>query len=252
MIRKGSPSLPINNCIIGFDAEWTKNYKIKNGNVPFCFSAVSIKRSNLTITNLRSGKISFEYVQFYCEDRNEIKELISNANSFFSAIINSLDYSLVSGHQLSSDFSVFLNIANALGSNNAKNIAKIVSLWRDRKNNRTIFDTRYDIDKPFLGKSRRLVDMCTDFNLDVQQPELANKSMTKLQNQYYDTKEAIIRERLSVMNLRHSFSAVVLTLLNEQLTDTPIAEKINLNKTLNNMLHSDFKWINTPEFKSLV
>jgi hypothetical protein len=159
---------------------------------------------------------------------------------------------LVSGHQLSSDFSVFLNIANALGSNNAKNIAKIVSLWRDRKNNRTIFDTRYDIDKPFLGKSRRLVDMCTDFNLDVQQPELANKSMTKLQNQYYDTKEAIIRERLSVMNLRHSFSAVVLTLLNEQLTDTPIAEKINLNKTLNNMLHSDFKWINTPEFKSLV
>ena len=244
MIKRGNLKFPANNCIIGFDAEWTKNYKIKNGNIPFCFSAVSVREKDFSIEKLLSGSILFEYIQYYCEDNNELKKLISKANYILSEIMNNLNNCILCGHQLSSDFNVFLNIARAYNFNEADSIARIISLWRERKTKTEIFDTRYDISRSFLGKSRRLVDMCIDFNLDVRQPELGNSSMTKLQNHYYDINETTIRERLSVMNLRHSFSATVLTWLNKQLTDTPHNKQININKTISNRTWGRF-WVDS-------
>lgn len=44
MIVKGKLPFPISDSLIGFDAEWTKNYKIKNGNVPFFYSSCEKKK----------------------------------------------------------------------------------------------------------------------------------------------------------------------------------------------------------------
>ena len=80
MIIKGELKLPISDALIGFDAEWTKNYKIKNGNIPFCFSIVAIKKESITMEKLVNGILKFDYIQFYCEKREEILELIKKAN----------------------------------------------------------------------------------------------------------------------------------------------------------------------------
>ena len=82
MIVKGKLPFPISDSLIGFDAEWTKNYKIKNGNVPFCFSIVAVKRKSITMEHLVNGNIQFEYMQFYCENKEETVDLIKNANIY--------------------------------------------------------------------------------------------------------------------------------------------------------------------------
>lgn len=49
---------------------------------------------------------------------------------------------------------------------------------------------------------RRLVDVCTGLSLDVTQPELARTSMPAWHRQWLNEG----RERISVLNLRHSLS----------------------------------------------
>ena len=73
---KGNLSNIPDNSIIGFDAEWTKNYKIKNGNIPFCFSVVVLDAQTLNMNLLEDGDIYFEYIQYYCETPTEFKDLV--------------------------------------------------------------------------------------------------------------------------------------------------------------------------------
>ena len=126
--------------------------------------------------------------------------------------------------------------------------------WRKRKENNPthVMDTRYDIVKTFLGKSRRLVDMCNDFDLDVTQPELKKMSMTKLQNIFYETKDENIYERISVMNLRHSLCAIILYWLDGKIDNAEQRKAININKSVYNCLKCDFSWVASKEFSVLL
>lgn len=251
MIKQGKLEFPQYDSFIGFDAEWTKNYKIKNGNKPFCFSFISINKKDLSFENLRSNQFYFKYVQFYCENELETDDLVCHANETLNEILACLDTSILCGHQISSDLSVLRNSANNTQSSSIKNISKAIFLWQNRKTNGVVFDTRYDVSKPFLGKSRRLVDMCNDFRLNVEQPELGKASMTKLQNIYYSNNETTIRERISVLNLRHCLSTILLTWLGTTLVDKPFETQINVNNVIRNVLGADFNWVQSEAFSQL-
>ena len=242
------------NSLIGFDAEWTKNYKEKNGNVPFCFSIIEINKEDINFNKLKNGKVVFNYIQYYCEEKEELEQFIALANMWSNRIIKSLENSVLCGHQISSDFSVLYNIGSAKKIDTLNNIEELRKLWRNRRENERIriVDTRYDISKPFLGKSRRLVDMCNDFMLDVTQPELKNKSMTELQNQYYGNKDEGLYERIAVMNLRHSLCATVLYWLSGKIMIASQRKKININQTIYNCLRNDFRWVSSEEFEHLI
>lgn len=254
MLQKGSLIMPISDCFIGFDAEWTKNYKIKNGNVPFCFSIVAVKKQDISIVSLERGELPFEYVQFYCQKREEADQLIETSNAFAEGIVKSLGSCILCGHQVSSDFSILANMAKAHRLQKMVGIETLQAIWHDRKGKSApqIIDTRYDIEREFMGASRRLVDVCNDFLLDVRQPELRNTSMTSWQNQFYDKGDIDIYERIAVMNLRHSLCAIILYWLNATALVREKMQPLNLNKTIYNMLQSDFAWITSDEFAKLL
>lgn len=254
MKKKGSLSDIADNCLIGFDAEWTKNYKIRNGNVPFCFSVITVDNQELSFNKLNKGTIKFKYIQYYCENREDFKELVMIADFWFDKMLKVLDNSVLCGHQISSDLSVLYNIGVANDIESLIHIERMREEWRRRKENNPVhvMDTRYDIVQAFLGKSRRLVDMCNDFELDVTQPELKKSSMTKLQNIFYETKDENIYERISVMNLRHSLCAVVLYWLNGEIDNAEQRKSININRSVYNCLKKDFKWVASKEFSVLL
>ena len=254
MIKKGTLAFPAFNCLIGFDAEWTKNYKIKNGNVPFCFSIVAVRREDLSFDRLENGDVPFHYIQFYCKSKEEATDLVAFSNSYAESIIASLRTCILCGHQISSDFSVLFNYGNSNALEKLSNIEKLQRMWHMRKsgNSPCIVDTRYDVMHRFMGKSRRLVDMCNDFLLDVRQPELHNTSMTKLQNMFYTSGDYSIYERIAVMNIRHSLCAVVLCWLNDMICNGSQTAPININKTVYNTLKDDFQWVASNDFLKLL
>ncbi len=254
MIAKGSlTTIPVDS-IIGFDAEWTKNYKMKNGNIPFCFSLVVMNREELNISKLSNGNIRFDYIQYYSENREDFKQLVAIADSWLSKVLEVLDSCVLCGHQISSDFAVLYNIGKAYAVEPLIGLKQVWCEWKRRKElfPVRIVDTRYDIVQDFLGKSRRLVDMCNDFYLDVTQPELRKSSMTKLQNIYYQTNDDRIRERISVMNLRHSLCAMILFWMNEKNSNDEQRKHIDINKSIYTVLKGDFHWVNTEEFYNLL
>lgn len=254
MFINGSLDEIPDNCLIGFDAEWTKNYKIKNGNIPFCFSVIVIKNDTLSLEALEKGDIYFSYVQYYCQAPEEFKELVVISEKWSSKILNALNTCILCGHQVSSDFSVLHNIGKAYNISPLICLEKIRNEWKRRKARVPvhIIDTRYDTTQDFLGKSRRLVDMCNDFFLDVTQPELKNFSMTKLQNIFFETQDKGIFERISVMNLRHSLCAVILYWLNEKYESADQRKHININRSVYNCLKGDFDWIESNDFLTLL
>lgn len=254
MIKKGSLIFPNQQCLIGFDAEWTKNYKIKNGNVPFCFSLVSLVQDEVNYSCLDAGTLKFRYVQLYCESHEESRELVLQFNSYAEQVIDSLNSCILCGHQMSSDLSVLTNYARFLGVTELSSIEKLKNYWHGRKysGNSCVFDTRYDIRQTFLGHSRRLVDMSNDFLLDVTQPELGHVSMTKLHNDYVANKKDDIRERISVMNIRHSLCATILYWLNSQVLQGNSLRPININKTIGVNLSGEFGWIDSNTFRGLL
>ena len=76
--------------------------------------------------------------------------------------------------------------------------------------------------------------------------------MTKLQNEFYDKGDYAIYERIAVMNLRHSLSAIVLYWLNSQNNDEFNLIPIKINKTMQYNLLEDFDWIQSNTFNQLL
>jgi len=254
MIKKGTLPNCLHDHYIGFDAEWTKNYKIKNGNIPFCFSVVTVKKQDFAFDILQDGKLPFEYIQYYCEKEKDIYLLIEECNRLAKSVCNSLGSCTLCGHQISSDFGVLINAGCFLNIAEIENIQKLHSLWHQRKSSRVplIIDTRYDVLHDFMGTSRRLVDICNDFMLCVTQQELATHSMTKLHNQFLSSVDQKPYERIAVMNLRHSLSAIILSWLDDEVKSGMPLAFINLNKSIYSKLQYEFEWINTKEFGELL
>jgi hypothetical protein len=226
------------------DIEWTKNYKIKNGNVPFCWSVTwfQIPASGVPTT----PPAGFDYTSAYVGDTGETQDLIDAADAEITAILNSAD--VIIGHQLSSDLAILKNASKR----QLPGVQALRDLWHQRRNPSlpAVVDSRYDAGDILTGTSRRLVDVCTELHLDVTQPELARTSMTGLHRVWLNDGDPAARERITVLNLRHGLSAAYVAL--RSTGHSTWNRPINLNQTLHEQLAGTFDWLDTPTFQQLL
>jgi hypothetical protein len=238
------------NLVISFDLEWTKNYRVKNGNRPFCFSFVFFPEDmNL---DMIEKQLEFGFYLCYAENEKDTDALIQEADRILGQFFEYPSTITIVGHQLSSDISIILNFPQGKQKNN---FARLKNLWQTRKQtplekkNIVVFDSRYDLEALLKKKSRRLVDVCEECRLDVAQPEL-RLSMTKMQNDFYVSGNKMIMEKLSVLNIRHSLSAAVLFLM--QKSGRKARKNVNVNRILRRNLTDQFEYVRGGSFKKLL
>ncbi len=236
------------NCI-SLDTEWVKNYKIKNGNKPFAFSIIFFN-DDIKNVDIINESLQFKFVSVYVDNDDEFPELINILNKY----LDSSKFNLLLGHQVISDLHTFVHYSEHYNNINSNNIIKWISFFKDRKNNNRIFDTRFDIKNRLTTRSRRLVDVCFDMKIRNQkdlykQPEL-NKSMTTLHREFIQNKDDSIREKLSVMNIRHNLSSI---LVYELYKNNLFLDKfININRILYKNLNKYFNYVKTDKFKDIM
>lgn len=90
------------------DVEWSKNYRVRGGNVPFCYSVAWLALSR---EDVRPGSFGFWYTSAYVHGTGETGDLVASADSALLRILECA--SLIAGHQLSSDLAV---LAAAVGA----------------------------------------------------------------------------------------------------------------------------------------
>ena len=88
--------------VASVDVEWTKNYRIPNGNVPFCYSVAYLLVPSSG--RFRPSDLPVLVSSQYVESANETGELVRAAAAEISSALQRAD--LVVGHQLSSDLAV--------------------------------------------------------------------------------------------------------------------------------------------------
>lgn len=204
--------------VAALDVEWTKDYQIKNGSRPFCYSLVT--------------------------QEGDEAALIASLDSDLQAWLAS--DSVLTGHQLSSDLSVVKNASTST----LVGIEGAYELWRTRRSeDGRVFDTRYDVDHLPVGASRRLVDVCGDVKLDVRQPELARGSMTKLQRDFLEHGTESIREQLLTLNVRHSLSTALVACLGMGLVS---AGARNVNQLVHQEMWDIVEYVRGDHFERLL
>ncbi|MEV6588145.1 hypothetical protein [Streptomyces acidicola] len=234
--------------VVSIDAEWLKNYTIKNGQRPFCYSVVWLdlpasSAADLTVT-------PFEWTSVYVEDPGEMDELIRHAASTVTVAADTAH--IITGHQLSSDLSVLEANApqDALGPLQAAR-----EQWRQRRDAAPeasrYLDTRYDAGHLLTGASRRLVDVCNELGLDVTQPELLKVTMPAWHRRWLDEGQAEGRERVSVLNLRHSLSTAYVAARTADLGQWPTTG-LNVNQALTDGAKGAWAWLDDPVFTTLL
>lgn len=229
------------------DVEWTKNYRIKNGNRPFNYSVVYLAIPD-TDRPVDLADIPFTFTSVYLDAQDETAQLLVAADAEVRTAFRVADH--VTGHQFTSDLAVLANAAeDVLPAVNAA-----WENWRSRReqpvDERQIIDTRYDTDHVVGCTSRRLVDVCADLGLDVTQPELRGTSMTAVHRAWLERGDPEMRERVTVLNLRHSLSTALVALYaaGRVCWDAPF----NVNRLLANQLEDRFDWLNHPTFTNLL
>lgn len=233
---------------LAVDTEWTKNYKVKNGNKPFNFSIILF--NHIDIEELKKYNLEFKFVSGYIETEEDIPELITMINEYLNPHI----IKKIIGHQVISDLYTFYHYSEHFKNVKTDNIAIWISFFKERLINHRIFDTRFDVKNYLTGKSRRLVDVCYEMRILNQedlyhQPEL-KKSMTAMQNTYMVNHDKEIYEKLSVLNLRHSLSTMLVYEIYR--SGEKLSRRMNINKILYNNLKDYFDYINTKEFQELM
>jgi hypothetical protein len=237
---------PGTRLLASIDVEWTKNYRVKGGNVPFCFSVAWLPLSDGDSTVTDTTR--FWYTSIYVEDDGERSDLITAADA---ALACTAGYaSLVTGHQLCSDLAVLAASAN--GNHAAIEAAR--NAWRQRRQpgpgQPAFLDTRYDAGHVLACQSRRLVDVCTDLALDVTQPELRGASMTALHRRWIEHGDATAREKITVLNLRHSLSTAIVAARAAGLAQWQPG--LNVNRLLAAQLGTELSWTASPAFTMLL
>ena len=224
--------------------EWSKNYRITNGNRAFCYSIVW-----LTVPGPRRpadlAQLRFDYTSAYLDHDGERRRLVRLAAADLAAA-ESADHLV--GHQLCSDLAV-------LTANTAPRTPRAVTAartaWTARRGDwrRRIIDTRFDTNHLLAGRSRRLVDVCSELGLTVTQPELAGASMTALHRRWLDAAHTEARERITVLNLRHSLSAALVAL--QAIGCGTWRTPLNVNTMLAVQLDGQLGWTRHPVFQAL-
>lgn len=248
-MRKITKSLkaPTSDLVVSFDLEWTKNYQAPSSNMPFCFSFVCLP-SHTDLGEL-TEHMDFGFVSVYAEQESETSVLVRTAEQILGDLMNG--HITMVGQQLYSDIDVLLDRGKKL---RMENFVLLRQLWSTRKNDRRrsgmkVFDTRFDMDSSLVGESRRLVDICGEYNLDVTQPEITS-SMTRMHKEFLATQDHQIMEKLSVLNIRHSLSAALLYLF-FRLGSKPEGE-FNVNCILQRNLRSYFRYVKHVDFEKLI
>lgn len=230
--------------MVALDVEWTKNYKIKNGSRPFCYSLVLLHWPEEG-HDLTSYPATFGFKSVYVTSADDEPTLIASLDSDLQAWLAS--DSMLTGHQLSSDLSVVKNAADLAA---LPGVDGAYDLWRARREEGgRAFDTRYDVDHLPLGASRRLVDVCGDLKLDVMQPELARGSMTKVQHDFLDTGNELLREQLLTLNVRHSLSTALVACLGLGLVG---AGALNVNQLVHQEMWDLVEYVRSSQFEPLL
>ena len=234
--------------IAAVDVEWSKNYRVRSGNVPFCYSVawLTVPHGGAG-TSLGTGP--FWHTAAYVHNCGETQDLAAKADHALEGVLQHAD--LIAGHQLSSDLAV---LAAASGAP-LPGVAAARAAWHQRRQKaptggQQIVDTRYDAGHVLTCTSRRLVDVCADLRLDVTQPELRGTSVTALHRRWLDTGDATAREKITVLNLRHSLSPALVA--------APAAglggwqPGLNVNRLLAEELRDAFGWLSSPVFTDLL
>lgn len=243
IVENGHPSF--HNVIVGLDVEWTKNYRITNGNRAFCFSLVSVRQDHYVLSSLEQD-LTFNFHLYYVDSEEECQQLCQHADRLVAQVLNAQN--VIVGHQFSSDISVLL----ACADERLPATSALQHAWRTRNQPQEsstirVFDTRYDLGTP-KEESHRLVDVCNTWNLAVMQPEISS-SMTKMQRDFYSNQSVLIREKIAVLNIRHSLSSILLYLFH--LYGRPI-RTMNINEILYRNLAGKFDYVESAPFRSLL
>ncbi len=230
------------------DVEWTKNYRVKGGNVPFCYSVVYLAVPDRNRPVDLDGS-AFWWTSAYVEHPGETPDLVRLADTELRTVLDAADR--LTGHQFTSDLAV---LAAATSQNEAPTVAAARGVWRARRGDglaeRRVIDTRYDVVLVVGCASRRLVDVCAALDLDVTQPELRGSSMTAMHRAWLDAGDDELRERITVLNLRHSLSTglVALRAAGRGRWDGVL----NVNRLLHAGLAGRFAWLDHPTFANLL
>jgi hypothetical protein len=242
------PCLPGIRLLAAIDVEWSKNYRIRGGNVPFCYSvawlALPAGQSSLSLDSAR-----FWFACAYVEKASQVADLVAGADIALACMMNYA--SLIAGHQLCSDLAV---LAAAAAATRPSAITVATAAWRRRHKQSPgqprFLDTRYDTGHILSCHSRRLVDVCADLSLDVTQPELRGTSMTALHRRWLDTGDTTAREKITVLNLRHCLSTALVAARAAGLGCWQPG--LNVSRLLAAELGGAFGWLNDPVFAALL
>jgi hypothetical protein len=240
------PCPPGSRLLAAIDVEWSKNYRVNGGNVPFCFSVawLPLPADDDTI----AAAIPFWYSSAYVEDDGERGDLITAAGSALECLASHA--SVIAGHQLCSDLAVLA----AATDREMPAITAATTAWRQRRHappGLTAFlDTRYDAGHVLACQSRRLVDVCADLRLDVTQPELRGASMTALHRRWTELGDVTAREKITVLNLRHSLSTAIVAARAAGLAHWQPG--LNVNQLLARGLGDTLGWTASAAFTALL
>ena len=241
------PCPPGTRLLAAIDVEWSKNYRVKNGNVPFCFSVAWLPLPGAGEDAVTAAS-RFWYTSAYVQDDGERGDLITAAGSALECIAGHA--SLITGHQLCSDLAVLG--ASAGGKPTAIEAAR--KAWRQRRQpdpgQPAYLDTRYDAGHVLACQSRRLVDVCDDLRLCVTQPELRGASMTALHRRWIEHGDTTAREKITVLNLRHSLSTAIVAARAAGLAHWEPG--LNVNRLLAVQLGDTISWTASPAFTALL
>jgi len=232
--------------VAAVDVEWSKNYRIRGGNVPFCYSVIWLAVPR-RVTDTSLGTDSFWYTSAYVHDVGETQDLAAGAAQALDIVLRRAD--LIAGHQLTSDLAVLAAASNEP----TPGVTVARAAWHQRRQaaeGPRMVDTRYDTGHILSCTSRRLVDVCADLRLDVTQPELHGTSMTALHRRWLEAGDAVAREKISVLNLRHSLSTALVAARAAGLGSWEPG--LNVNRLLAVGLGGAFGWLSGPVFTALL
>ncbi|MFE9686804.1 hypothetical protein [Streptomyces sp. NPDC006285] len=234
--------------VASIDVEWTKNYRIKNGQRPFCYSVAWLDLPTNRTPDL--ADVPFEWTSVYVEEPDEMDELIRNAAATVSAAAQTS--TIITGHQFCSDLAVLE--ANA-PRDAVADLQTARTHWKGRRDAKAdeshYVDTRFDAGHLLTGKSRRLVDVCTELGLDVTQPELLKTSMPAWHRRWVEDGQEEGRERVSVLNLRHSLSTAYVAARTAGLA-VWADEGLNVNRAIAEGAKGAWGWLENPVFTNLL
>lgn len=185
----------------------------------------------------------------YVDTASELKSLLAEAARALGSLPNR--ETTVVGHQLSSDIGVAMSCCSREDKTSFRTLKHC---WTNRRYGYSggqfdVFDTRYDMDSFLSRPSRRLVDVCGECNMDVSQPELS-WSMTHMQKRFMETGDSSIREKLAILNIRHSLSTAILYLAFA--SNAKPSKVLNVNRIIYNNLRGDFAYVRSDEFSRLL